>query len=414
MPLVIHLGDFLQLRPTAGFSLLEDMDAIARDRETEVPAEFQAAAKLFLRTRLCYELSGTNRFRSDAGGRELKELIGFMRAPTTETTPEYERARSLWDSIRVDSSRDQVDARLRESRFQEGHMLGIYWETVAPWGLHRARHDARARQTPLFLLQAADHANPPLPKAVAAKLMNHYNPLETGGIHGMFAVHLGMLVRLTESICKEKGLVKDASGVVVRIEFDPRDDDIVKEAFLRRGDDASATVYPRYMPLGIWLRMDKYDEAPFAEKLVSETSLNTEAAKSLLFLSPTTTLMPFSWREYKVTRSGFPLAHGMVRTSTACQGKTFEQGVIIDCARRDTGQYVLDEGDWWLHLYVMLSRATSLKDIVLLRAPEASWLLHGPPANLRQRLRVFRSRVGACHAAAEVQARELGLASFLR
>jgi len=414
MPLVIHLGDFLQLRPTAGLSLLEDMDAIARDREEDVPAEFQAAAKLFLRTRLCYELSGTNRFRSDAGGRDLKELIAFMRAPTAETTPEYERARGLWDSIRLDSSHDQVDARLRESRFQEGHMLGIYWETVAPWAVQRARRDARALQTPLFLLQAADHASPPLPKAVAAKLMNHYNPLETGGIHGIFPAHLGMSVRLTDSICKEKGLVKDSSGVIVRIEFDPRDDDLVKEAFLRRGDDASATVYPRHMPLGLWLRMDKYDEAPFAEKLVSETSLNTEAANSLLLLSPTTTLMPFSWREYKVTRSGFPLAHGMVRTSTACQGKTFEQGVLIDCARRDTGQYVLDEGDWWLHLYVMLSRATSLKDIVLVRAPEASWLLHGPPTNLRQRLQVFRSRVGVCHATAEVQARELGLASFLR
>jgi len=413
MPLVIHLGDFLQLRPTAGLSLLEDMDAIARERDEEVPAEFQAAAKLFLRTKLCYELSGTNRFRSDQGGRELKELVTFMRAPAAEASADYERARALWDSIRVEACSASVDARLYERRFQEGHMLGIYWETVTPWAMARARHDARALQTPLFLLQAADHANPPLTMSMAAKLMNHYNPLETGGIHGFFPAHLGMVVRLTETVCKEKGLVKDAEGTIVRIEFDPRDEDLFKAAFLLEGAGDGEPVYPRYMPLGMWLRMEKYEEAPFAERLSSQTNIEVDAAQSLLFLSPTTTLMPFSWREYKVTRSGFPLTHAMVRTSTACQGKTFEKGVIVDCARRDSGQHPLDDGDWWLHLYVMLSRATSLKDVLLVRAPEASWLLRGPPPNLRQRLRVFRSRVSACHATAETLAWQLDLAGFL-
>jgi len=414
MPLVIHFGDFLQLRPTAGLSLLEDMDAIARDRDVDVPAEFQAAAKLFLRTRQCYELSGTNRFRSAAGGRDLKELIAFMRAPAAESSQEYKRAKTFWDTIRAEGTATTVHPRLRERRFQEGYMLGIYWETVAPWSMMRARHDAHALHTPLFLLQAADHATPPLLKPSAAKLLNHYNPSETGGIHGIFAAHIGMQVRLTDALCKEKGLVKDAEGVLVRIEFDPRDEELANSAFQRGAADDGAPVYLRYMPLGLWLRMAKYDEAPFAEQLASQTSMQADAAQSLLFLSPTTTLMPFTWREYKVTRSGFPVTHGMVRTSTACQGKTFEKGVLIDCARRESGQHVLEEDDWWLHLYVMLSRATSLEDILLVRAPEASWLLRGPPANLRQRLNVFRTRVDTCHSTAQALAQQLGLAQFLR
>ena len=73
----------------------------------------------------------------------------------------------------------------------------------------------------------------------------------------------------------------------------------------------------------------------------------------------------------------------------------------------------MSDGDWWLHLYVMVSRATSLRDLLLVRAPEASWLLHGPPTNLKQRLKMFRSRVTSCHAAAQQMANSLGLGDFL-
>ena len=51
MPLVLHLGDFLQLRPTAGRSLMDDMSALAlRQDGADAPAEFQDAARLFLQT----------------------------------------------------------------------------------------------------------------------------------------------------------------------------------------------------------------------------------------------------------------------------------------------------------------------------------------------------------------------------
>ena len=160
--------------------------------------------------------------------------------------------------------------------------------------------------------------------------------------------------------------------------------------------------------------MEKYEEAPFSDYLAAETHLAKPSAASLVFLTPTATLMPFTWREYKVTRTGFPITHGMVRTSTACQGKTFDQGVVIDCARRETGAHPTSDGDWWLHLYVMVSRATSIHDLLLLRAPESDWLLRGPPENLRQRLQLFRARVGRCHAAAKDMAASLGLAAYLR
>ena len=74
----------------------------------------------------------------------------------------------------------------------------------------------------------------------------------------------------------------------------------------------------------------------------------------------------------------------------------------------------MDDNNWWLHLYVMLSRATTLDDLLLLRAPKPEFLLHGPPADLRKQLQKFAVRVDRCRSTATKLAEELGLASFLR
>ena len=51
MPLVLHLGDFLQLRPTNAYSLLDNFATMPSD--ADIPAEYQMAAKLFMQTPLC-------------------------------------------------------------------------------------------------------------------------------------------------------------------------------------------------------------------------------------------------------------------------------------------------------------------------------------------------------------------------
>ena len=125
-------------------------------------------------------------------------------------------------------------------------------------------------------------------------------------------------------------------------------------------------------------------------------------------------MMPFKLREFAVHRTAFPITHAAVRTSTACQGKTLSDGVMVDCARRESGPHPLEEDDWWLHLYVMLSRATSLDNVLLLRAPEADFLLRGPPTDLRARLAVFGRRVKDTRAKAEKLARSMGYGAHLR
>ena len=89
-------------------------------------------------------------------------------------------------------------------------------------------------------------------------------------------------------------------------------------------------------------------------------------------------------------------------------------GVVIDCGRMETGQHVKGDEDWWLDLYVMLSRATRLEDILLLRSPDLEFFAGQPHKSLQKHLGKFARRSEECRRTAEQLAGELGFGSFLR
>ena len=89
-------------------------------------------------------------------------------------------------------------------------------------------------------------------------------------------------------------------------------------------------------------------------------------------------------------------------------------GVIVDAGRRETGAHKTEENDYWLHLYVMLSRATRLDDLLLVRAPPVEFLKNGPPKDLVRQLHVFATRKNLCCQAAARLATELGMHAFLQ
>ena len=159
--------------------------------------------------------------------------------------------------------------------------------------------------------------------------------------------------------------------------------------------------------------MDKYTGSPFKKELQEvDGDLTPSLTDSLVFVEPTQTLMPFKWRGHSVTRVGCTLSHACVRTSTACQGKTLEGGIVIDCGRREDGAHPMSDDTWWLHLYVMLSRATKLENLLLLRPPDESIVSRGPPADMLRQLQVFDHRVQSCRASARALAQQLGLDKF--
>ena len=87
-------------------------------------------------------------------------------------------------------------------------------------------------------------------------------------------------------------------------------------------------------------------------------------------------------------------------------------GVLIDCGRHEGGVTPKYDDDWWLDLYVMLSRATRLEDLLLLRGPPSSFLLRGPPADMKQQLASFSARAEVCRASARELAMQLGFDEF--
>ena len=89
------------------------------------------------------------------------------------------------------------------------------------------------------------------------------------------------------------------------------------------------------------------------------------------------------------------------------------EGVILDCCRHESGNSRKDDDDWWLDLYVMLSRATRIQDFLLVRAPRSEFLLRGPPSCLQQQVRRFAARTQTCSVAAEALVKEFGFEEFM-
>ena len=61
----------------------------------------------------------------------------------------------------------------------------------------------------------------------------------------------------------------------------------------------------------------------------------------------------------------------------------------------------------------MLSRATRLEDLLLMRAPSSDFLLRGPPQSLKDQLRKFAKRTDANRRIAADIANELGFSEFI-
>ena len=84
--------------------------------------EYQAVMKLFCSIPKCYELQASNRFKDT----KLRDLMAFLRKPGKQVPPAI---RATWNAMQLKSD----DRRLREERFQNGHMIVSYWDTVARW-----------------------------------------------------------------------------------------------------------------------------------------------------------------------------------------------------------------------------------------------------------------------------------------
>ena len=108
-----------------------------------------------------------------------------------------------------------------------------------------------------------------------------------------------------------------------------------------------------------------------------------------------------------VARWNLPLTHAMVRTAMASQDLTFKKDVIADL-RRAGG---MTDDIWWLTVYVMLSRARKLENLILvgLTAKIKELFAAGPPAFIRDQIKALQGKAARTKRSAEQTARDLGL-----
>ena len=184
-PIVIHLGDFLQLSPTAALSLVTDINAKNEDGSyvlAEPPTlEIQNAIKVFKRIPCVIELQGTKRF---VEGDPLIQLLACMRRGAKFPHPVWKAFENRFASDSAPGKSPQLDPRHETPRFLGGYGLAMYWETLARWISRRARRDARVLGVPLVFLQAADECHT-VDKEAYSRLLNVANIYKTGKIHGV-------------------------------------------------------------------------------------------------------------------------------------------------------------------------------------------------------------------------------------
>ena len=88
---------------------------------------------------------------------------------------------------------------------------------------------------------------------------------------------------------------------------------------------------------------------------------------------------------------------------------TLRSGVTIDCARlAPVGKLGMSDEQWWLHLYVMFSRVTSMEDMLLLRPPPRALLEAGPPTHVKRALERFDQQIASSTEDAETLAAQYG------
>ena len=387
MPIVLIAGDFMQIRPCNELSLGDDLIEIGKQSKRPVLAEHFGGRDAVMSITTVVHLKKTNRFQDQ----DLPAVTAGMRSSRPAAPMSEDLMQKLRDR-RIETRMPDLESDL----FRHGHVVGMYWENIARSMVERAHRDAKELDVPLYCLQAADKRHRKRSDTLEAQLTHQLltipNLHKTGKLPGMLLLHESMTVRLSDVLAPKHGLVKDKLAIVLKIDLHQND-----QVRLKNLPPGFRQFFPEFMAKGVWVKVFNYKRSPMKQHLLQEWELkgsqthacleaNDADSDSVIFIE----LVHANFKvdidltgdseKIDVIRWQFPLTHGMLRTAFGAQGLTLEGGVVVDL-RRQGG---LDDDDWWLAIYVMLSRARKLTNMILLgfTAQVEELLRRGPPANL--------------------------------
>ena len=365
IPILLIAGNFLQIKPANEISLADDLEELVRKAPHRIHSEHYAAQAAVMSIETVIHLKKTKRFL-DA---QLPDITAAMRV-SSPSRPLPEDFLAKLRSRKIENCRKELATDL----FKHGHVVGMYWENIARSMVERAHRDAQELDVPLFCLQAADQRHSRRNKTVDAQLTHQLltipNPHRTGKLQGMLLLHENMVVCLADVLAPHLGLVKDKLAVVVKVDLHHAD-----QRRLATLEPGFRQFFPEFMAKGIWVKLLEGQNSPMEEALLQKweeefanVTEHAADAKTLFFVELAHADFKIDLKigdetkKIEVIRWQFPLLHGMLRTAYSAQGLTLDGGVVLDL-RRAGG---LEDSDWWLAIYVMLTRGRKLENLILL------------------------------------------------
>ena len=379
VPLNILAGDFMQLPPFEGHvrvSLLLRPKNAVDDAGSDTVA--MRGYNLFWEglTDILF-LNKTFRFKDfETDPPEdcpvLPRLFEYMREPKGEGMP-----KDLWEALRSMAVSGVDDPRLREPRIRNGYRMAIVWEAVCRLMQYRSLKEAGEAGQTLMYVQAIDvpaKGTSGLTASDFRKALQVVNMTKTGSRLGMCPLFVGMRVRLTGKIAAKFFIVQDAVGEVVRIVFDEREFASQRSDWRSNVDHADRKrgfTRLRYMPRGVLVAIDGFKrDNGFGEGVVLVRPMKGEWD----YVHHEYVHGRRIQRKIKMKRVNFPLAPEKERTVQSAQGLSMDAAMMM---LDKPGTMTFE--DWWLHVYVMLSRVRTARQILIFGLPPKSLFEMGPP-----------------------------------
>ena len=157
-PLVLELGDPLQMRPVRTVSLFDTKEMLMQraERGDPISIEAQWGIKAFNTFDYAFELTQTKRF---VPGDPIAPFLQSLRDADASTGKVVNVG--LWNLFQrrciktAKSGAFLKDPRLQQVEFQAGYCVSYYWQSVVCFFFARARREASIFSVPLFWVQVA-------------------------------------------------------------------------------------------------------------------------------------------------------------------------------------------------------------------------------------------------------------------
>ena len=214
MPVVVECGDELQMPPVPASS---GFLAEQGDKATE----HMAGLQIFKQKDYVYRLSTMKRFTDNT---QISILTKMRKSGGCKLTPAEWKALRATD-IQELSATDQ-QKRLRDTELW--YQAAPTWATVAMAQVIRSRLSAQKEGATLYIVPAEDHVlNLPVGSNltdayVAEQIASVPNMNNTGRLPSIALVHIGMEIRLTNTV-EAPEAVTDSTGIVIGMDLDPVD-----------------------------------------------------------------------------------------------------------------------------------------------------------------------------------------------